>query len=223
MQTNTTKKPRILQRLSDGSRNTKPMSTRKMREYYQSEEFDKHQSEACRQAKETKNFKDGVKMFKDVKAEAELHGSSLSAIQQKEVYRSRIGFKILVVDDNDDVRDTIVDFLKEECGFLNIDQADSAAQALRLCTEKQYDLVLSDFNMPEMNGYNLYRQLTDSDYGATFVMVTGYDSNQFNHLKKAGVLCLPKVGAVDLLDNLKKVTVGYYLRTLDKAIKKEIV
>jgi CheY-like chemotaxis protein len=65
---------------------------------------------------------------------------------------------ILVVDDNPSVR-SITSLLLEQKGYLTL-QADSGEQAMALVHRAEHiDLVLSDVQMPNMDGFELAREL----------------------------------------------------------------
>src|SRR4051812_10365423 len=82
--------------------------------------------------------------------------------------------RILVVDDVADVTEMIALFLKH-AGF-DVATANSAHSALRLSSEKQFDLIISDIGMPEMNGYDLAASLRQREGYEVIPMiaVTGY-------------------------------------------------
>ena len=82
--------------------------------------------------------------------------------------------RVLVVDDVIDVTDMIALFLKH-AGY-DVTTANSAGAALELAETTNFDLVISDIGMPEMNGYELAESLRKtSKYGLTpMIAVTGY-------------------------------------------------
>jgi CheY-like chemotaxis protein len=82
--------------------------------------------------------------------------------------------RVLIVDDVADVTEMISLFLKH-AGF-EVTTANSAAMALQLAAERQFDLVISDIGMPEMNGYELAESLrAREDYKTIpLIAVTGY-------------------------------------------------
>jgi CheY-like chemotaxis protein len=65
--------------------------------------------------------------------------------------------RILVVDDEDNLRDVLVEVLRRE-GH-EVDSAVDGAQGLRLAEAQRYDLVITDLRMPELEGPELYRAL----------------------------------------------------------------
>ena len=96
---------------------------------------------------------------------------------------------ILVVDDyNTMVR--IIRNLLRQLGFENIDDAPDGSVALSKMHLKPYGLVISDWNMEPMTGYELLKQVrSDPSLNATpFIMVTA-ESKTDNVLaaRKSGV------------------------------------
>jgi two-component system chemotaxis response regulator CheY len=63
-------------------------------------------------------------------------------------------FSILVVDDSAAMRSLLVSAL-ETLGPLNIVQANNGFEALRMLPREHIDLVLTDINMPDINGLEL--------------------------------------------------------------------
>ncbi len=96
---------------------------------------------------------------------------------------------ILIVDDyNTMIR--IIRNLLRQLGFENIDDANDGASALEKMRSKTYGLVISDWNMEPMTGYDLLREIrADPTLAKTpFIMVTA-ESKTENVIaaKKAGV------------------------------------
>jgi two-component system chemotaxis response regulator CheY len=100
-----------------------------------------------------------------------------------------LSMPVLIVDDyNTMVR--IIRNLLRQLGFEHIDDANDGSQALSKMRERQYGLVISDWNMEGMTGYDLLQQVR-SDPGLSetpFIMVTA-ESKTENVIaaKKAGV------------------------------------
>src|SRR5208282_5868711 len=96
---------------------------------------------------------------------------------------------VLVVDDyNTMVR--IIRNLLGQLGFADVDDARDGAAALARMHGKRYGLVISDWNMEPMTGFDLLRRVrADPDLGETpFIMVTA-ESKTENVVaaRKAGV------------------------------------
>ena len=96
---------------------------------------------------------------------------------------------VLVVDDYNTMIRIIRNLLKQ-LGFEDVDDASDGSAALSKLREKRYGLVISDWNMEPMTGYELLKQVrSDPSISATpFIMVTA-ESKTENVIaaKKAGV------------------------------------
>jgi PAS domain S-box-containing protein len=69
------------------------------------------------------------------------------------------GLTVLVVDDSEDTTEMVRHLL--EIGGASVDVATSGFDALRLAHEKQFDVVLSDISMPEMDGFEFLTRLRE--------------------------------------------------------------
>lgn len=100
-----------------------------------------------------------------------------------------MGMSILIVDDYKTMLRIVRNLLKQ-LGFNNVDEATDGAQALEKARAKSYDLIISDWNMEPMTGYELLKEVrADSQLKDTpFIMVTA-ESKTDNVIaaKKAGV------------------------------------
>src|SRR6202171_2609815 len=100
-----------------------------------------------------------------------------------------LSMPILVVDDYNTMIRIIRNLLKQ-LGFENIDDASDGASALSKMRDRRYGLVISDWNMAPMTGYDLLKEIRgDPNLARTpFIMVTA-ESKTDNVIaaKKAGV------------------------------------
>ncbi len=87
------------------------------------------------------------------------NGGSDEDPDSEETVRHQVDTNVLVVDDEVDVAELIAEILKKE-GF-RVDLAHSGIEAVRMLSEKRYDLLLSDLNMPELDGRGLYEIVRD--------------------------------------------------------------
>ena len=100
-----------------------------------------------------------------------------------------LSMSVLIVDDyNPMIR--IIRNLLRQLGFENIDDANDGSEALEKMQQRKYGLVISDWNMEPMTGYDLLQQVrADPNLASTpFIMVTA-ESKTENVIaaKKAGV------------------------------------
>jgi len=100
-----------------------------------------------------------------------------------------LSMPVLVVDDYSTMVRIIRNLLKQ-LGFADVDDAHDGAEAITKMRAKRYGLVISDWNMEPMTGFELLRQVR-SDPGLAqtpFIMVTA-ESKTENVIaaRKAGV------------------------------------
>jgi two-component system chemotaxis response regulator CheY len=70
--------------------------------------------------------------------------------------------KIIVVDDFSTMRRIIKNLLKD-LGFTNIQEADDGSTALPMLQQGDFDFVITDWNMPGMQGIDLLRAIRADD------------------------------------------------------------
>ena len=96
---------------------------------------------------------------------------------------------VLVVDDYKTMIRIIRNLLKQ-LGFEDIDDAADGTEALEKMKQRRYGLVISDWNMEPMTGYDLLKEVRSDPNLATtpFIMITA-ESKTENVIaaKKAGV------------------------------------
>lgn len=81
-------------------------------------------------------------------------------------------FSILYVDDEPDLLDVGRIFL-EKHGNFRVDVAASAAEGLALMKTAPYEAVVSDYQMPGMDGIAFLRQIRASGNTIPFIIFTG--------------------------------------------------
>ncbi|HEY7384539.1 MAG TPA: response regulator [Beijerinckiaceae bacterium] len=84
---------------------------------------------------------------------------------------------VLVVDD-EAIALTVVSQLLKRIGFTDIDSATNGLAARTMMTQKKYGLVISDWNMPEMNGLDLLKATRgDESLRKTPFVITSIDGS----------------------------------------------
>ncbi len=115
---------------------------------------------------------------------------------------------ILVVDDEQDILETIVNTLEIEFddGQVNIDVAENGVEALKsFQSDKKYDLIVTDLNMPEMNGIELTEKIKELGSSTPVIVFTGHgDIEEQEKLNSLGVLAMIKKPYVE--DLIEEVT-----------------
>jgi len=97
-----------------------------------------------------------------------------------------VPLSILVIDDEDFVRETLADMLTDlEHKVITVE---GGRQALKQIAKHNFDLVFTDLAMPEMDGWEIARELRKSHPELPVVLVTGY-----------GATAQPPSGETDLV------------------------
>ncbi|MCP4717415.1 MAG: response regulator, partial [Deltaproteobacteria bacterium] len=116
---------------------------------------------------------------------------------------------ILIVEDEKEVRDLLRDVLTDygHC----VKAASNGKEALQLFSKHSFDMVFTDLGMPGMSGWDVAREIKNTDRNTPVIMVTGWKiSHTENELKNKGVdLIINKPFQISHI--LEKVQVGLTL------------
>lgn len=95
--------------------------------------------------------------------------------------------QILIVDDHPIVRKGLVEIINEIHQLEVVAQASSAGEALELLQDLSVDVVVSDIDMPGMDGIGLLRELQARAQSVPVVLLTMHESEQlFNEAINSG-------------------------------------
>ena len=83
-------------------------------------------------------------------------------------------FRVLIVDDNKELREILEEYLRNEAG--QIDGASNGKEALAKHSQNPYDLIITDLNMPEINGMEMIKSIKQENDVTEFIIITGYAS-----------------------------------------------
>ncbi|GAB6072366.1 chemotaxis response regulator CheY [Venenivibrio stagnispumantis] len=116
--------------------------------------------------------------------------------------------KILTVDDMATMR-RIIKSILNQLGYNNVDEAENGKDALSKLKQNKYDLVLLDWNMPEMDGITLLKEIRNDPQlkDIPVIMVTA-------EAKKENVLLAIQSGANNYI--VKPFTAETLKEKLDK-------
>ena len=118
--------------------------------------------------------------------------------------------RVLIVDDEEDFREKIIKRLKvrklEACG------AGTGKAALDLLREKEFDVMVLDVKMPDMNGVDTLKAAKQIAPNVEVIMLTGHASMEFG---MKGM----QLGAFDYI--MKPVPINELLDTITQAYNKK--
>ncbi len=148
----------------------------------------------------TKEYHDG-RMMADLK----MAGAKPEEEDQKDASLSLEGLRLLVVDDDLGVCCSLKELLqKERC---IVETAPSGVKAMELMEGREFDMVLSDVVMPDMDGYALYRAVKKERPALPVVLMTAFYYDKDHVIKRScldGLKCVIFKKPIDP-DRLKKI------------------
>lgn len=101
------------------------------------------------------------------------------------------GARILVVDDDPGVRRTLAELLESDGS--SVSQAENGLDAMRKLEQDQFDLVLSDVVMPDMDGYDLYQESRRLYPELPVALMTGFYYDHEHVIKRSRLKGLESV------------------------------
>jgi two-component system nitrogen regulation response regulator NtrX len=117
--------------------------------------------------------------------------------------------KILVIDDERSIRNTLKDILEFEKHQVLL--AENGKQGLAMAESESFDLIFSDIKMPEMDGIELLGFLAEKEIEAPIVMISGHGTID------TAVECIKK-GAFDFI--VKPIDLNRLLITVRNALER---
>lgn len=116
--------------------------------------------------------------------------------------------KILIVDDEKFIRNGISAILSNSFGdTIVVELAKNGKEALEILKKDEFHLVITDINMPFINGIDLIKELRTFNKKAEIIVISGYDEFEYaRQCMKYGVknYLLKPVNDVELIDLIKE-------------------
>ena len=84
--------------------------------------------------------------------------------------------RILIVDDEQSMRDTLQIMLEKE-GF-TAELAGDGAEALKVCISEEFDLIITDLKMPNIDGIELIETLNSRDFNIPVIVMTAHATKE---------------------------------------------
>ena len=116
---------------------------------------------------------------------------------------------ILIVDDEEEIRENLMDFLEFK-GFA-VSGAGNGVEAMASLEINRPDMIISDLMMPEMSGMEFLKTLKDKKIDVPVVIMTAFGTIQY-------AIDAMKNGAVDFLT--KPIDLSYTLQVIDRVIER---
>ena len=116
--------------------------------------------------------------------------------------------RILVVDDDPEIREGVADVLRQ-AGY-DVDDAKDGKKAIKCIETGSYDLVLTDLNLPKVDGMKVLRHVLDESPDTICIILTGFGTIK-------GSVEAIKMGAFDYIS--KPVKSDEIVIVVEKALK----
>lgn len=85
--------------------------------------------------------------------------------------------RVLVIDDNQDIRNFVAEYVLRPNGYI-VELAEDGLEGLHKALADQPDLILTDYEMPKLNGLDMLRELRKSKLAMPVILMTSYGSEQ---------------------------------------------
>lgn len=86
---------------------------------------------------------------------------------------------VLVLEDHPETRKWLTDIINQAFKQVDISEASSLAQARKQISEKKFDLALIDLNLPDGNGVDIIREISDASPDTYCVVATIFDDDDY--------------------------------------------
>ena len=110
--------------------------------------------------------------------------------------------RILVVDDEENARIALSKILTRE-GY-EVASASNGYEALNYLRGKEVELIITDINMPEMNGMSFLRELNRSHPASNVIMITAYGEVE-SYIEAMNLGAFEYINKPLKVDDLKKI------------------
>lgn len=133
--------------------------------------------------------------------------------------------RILIIDDHRLVRDGIKTMLETQSDNYNFDisEAESGEEAIAIIQQKEFDIILVDYQLPVMNGAQTVKEILTRKPKAKILALSNYDEYAYiTNMIKVGVkgYVLKNISPNELIKAIETILQGkkYYARDVSEKI-----
>jgi DNA-binding NarL/FixJ family response regulator len=121
------------------------------------------------------------------------------------------GLILLITDDHKIVRDGLKEILKNVPEISRIEEARDGKETLKRIAESDFDLILLDIALPDVNGLDVLQSILSKKPGQKVLMLSMYPQEQYAvRAMKAGAsgYLTKNTAAEELIEAIKKIKMG---------------
>lgn len=128
-----------------------------------------------------------------------------------ELAQSPVSFSLLIVEDDKTTRDVMVRMIALKFPGCTLHAADNGISGMELFKQFLPDIVVTDINMPVMEGFEMIREISSLHPDASFIVLTAYaDKVTFERFKDLNVFAylLKPLDFSELFASIEKCSAG---------------
>lgn len=92
---------------------------------------------------------------------------------------------VLIVDDDAELATAVYEILEMFFGSLQV--ANDGKKALEILLDKKFDLIITDIEMPQVDGFELTRKIKEMDKNQKVIISTAYNEDEYiKNIKASG-------------------------------------
>jgi DNA-binding NarL/FixJ family response regulator len=96
--------------------------------------------------------------------------------------------KILIVEDHIALLEGVVNYIKGNINNVDVYSTTDGEKALRMIVNQKFDIIITDLNLPGLNGIDLIKEIKSKKLNLKIIVLTMYyNSNIVNNLKKLNI------------------------------------
>ncbi len=115
---------------------------------------------------------------------------------------------VLYVEDEETVQRMSLPLYKKLFG--NVDTASNGEEGLALFNENHYDIIITDFRMPKMDGRQMIKNILKLTSDVIIIVLTASESDMDIQKDMTDVYLTKPFGLMDLIDALKSIEDKYH-------------